>query len=154
MRADFVQKCVESDNFTHRNFAHLGQKYLCQGDLIFHNYVAKLKGIKMLEHKQSVICGTIKNMDINDIKDIIHNRIIGELRAYDGRTKDDLNCSDVGFYLKHHMFHPKFIHINAKNIEFGETFHLTDFVNLQDDMDILRAFGMADILFELTKSVR
>jgi hypothetical protein len=112
--------------------------------------VAKLKGHKMLEHKQSVICGTIKNMDINDIKDLIHNRIIGELRAYDDSAKDDLNCSDIGFYLKHHMFHPKFININAKNIEFGETFHLTDFVNLQDDMDILHAFGMADILFELT----
>lgn len=103
----------------------------------------------MIEAKESVICGTIKNMDMNDIKDHIYRSVIGELRCWDRKTKDDLNCSDVGFYLKHHMFHPGFLHINAKNIEYQESFHLTDMFHSQDDIEILQKYGFADILFEL-----
>ena len=150
MRADFVQKCVESDNFTHRNFTHLGQKYVCQGDLIFHNYVAKLKGIKMLEAKNSTINGAIRNMSIDDIKNHVCMLIRGGIQTFHKVPPKDYDRDGYNYWLQNNLFGgEKFIHINPKNIEFSTSFHLTENLVTDKIHNKMHELGIADVLIEL-----
>lgn len=47
------------------------------------------------------------------------------------------------------IFPEKFIHINKKNIEFGENFYLTDYIMTSEINKGLAAIGCADVLFSV-----
>lgn len=48
------------------------------------------------------------------------------------------------------IFPEKFIHINKKNIEFGESFYLTDYVMTSEINKGLATIGCADVFFSIT----
>lgn len=48
------------------------------------------------------------------------------------------------------LFPEKFIHINKKNIEFGESFHITDYIMTSEMNKAIKGLGYSDVLFIIT----
>lgn len=87
------------------------------------------------------IKGEVRTQSIDEIKGLAIDIFSNKIR--------NVETNDIEI-VENKIFPEKFIHINKKNIEFSESFYLTDFVmtnKLQSDM---AAVGCADVSFSVT----
>lgn len=95
----------------------------------------------MTEPINFFIKGEVRTQSIQEIKGLAINIFANEL--------ENLETNDFEI-AESKIFPEKFIHINKKNIEFGESFYLTDYVMTDKMHNGMEKIGCADVLFSIT----
>ena len=116
----------------------------------------KTKGRKMIRNVEYFVRGCVGDQNLGEIEDKVMDLAVAAILNFDDGSELDFNPKDapLTFYngLERDIFHNKAFNLNDKNIEWENTFTLSDYpISCREDYQAsLRRLHIGDILIELT----